>query len=116
MRQLIFVLVLLGACKVKEERRSPPSAPPAGSVVGAAFIPGHVIVKTRPGAALAPEVLARRGLVKEKDLSLGATLYRIAALDAAAPDALTRTLATVDELKKDPNVEYAEPDQVMTIQ
>jgi lysozyme family protein len=112
------LLVLVAACKVKEEpKRAPPSPspPPAESSEGA-FVPGHVIAKTKAGATLGSDVLARHGLVKMKDLSGGATLYRVEGLDGAAPDARTRTLAIVDALRKDPNVEYAQLDHVLTFQ
>jgi hypothetical protein len=107
------VFLLLAACKLREER-PPAPAVSANPVPSGGFIPGHVIVKMKPGASLPPEVLGRSGLVKMKDLSGGAALYRVEALDGAAPDARARTIAVVDDIKKSPGVEYAEVDQVMT--
>jgi hypothetical protein len=112
----LAVLVAFVACKAKEEPK--PAPPPASEAAPApsAFIPGHVIVKPKPGAAVTAELLARHGLVKMKDLSGGATLYRVEGLDGAASDARARTLAIVDALKSDPNVAFAEVDHVLTFQ
>ena len=119
MRVLFFVLfVVVAACKGKEEPKRVPASPPqpSGDESEGSFVPGHVIVKAKSGAAVANDVLARYGLVKMKDLSGGATLYRVEGLDGAASDARARTLAIVEVLKKDPNVEYAQVDHVLTFQ
>ncbi|MEW9872584.1 S8 family serine peptidase [Arthrobacter sp. HS15c] len=81
-------------------------AGPGNAAPGPSHVAGQIMVKFRDGAAAAG-VLSRHGLGDGPGIgSTGARLIRVPA---------GKELQLVDALSRNPNVEYAEPDEVVTV-
>jgi len=83
----------------------------------AEFVPGEVIVKMKPTRSLPGTDLSALNLQAENRLTSGGEIiYHIesgAMRALSAADAKSRTLAAVEELKKRPDVEYAQPNYIL---
>jgi serine protease len=93
-----------------EHRTIPPQAQ---------FVPGEVIVKMKPARTLGPTDLKRFGVEDGKRVTSGGELiYRIppTTLKTLSPtQALDRTLEVLQQLRADPNVQYAQPNYILRI-
>jgi len=116
---------LLATCAPQTGAQSPTPSSPSESDVDtmrrtqalrreARFAPGEVIVKTkRP--TLGPGPADKLDLVEVAETSGGETVYRLRAAERptlSKGEVLQETLKAIDELRKDPNVEYAEPNYI----
>lgn len=83
------------------------------------FIPGEIIVKMKPSAALGLSDLTTLGLQAEEKLTSGGEfIYHIqetAIRGLSAEQIKDRTLDVVDQLKKRPDVQYAQPNYILHI-
>ena len=113
---LTFAVALSSAACREDMRKQPLELnPDAAPGPDAPFVAGHVIVTTA-GKPLSDETLGKYSLVKDRDLSFGAAIYRIDGLNPRSPGAREKTLAVVDALKKEPGVKSAEVEAIVVAQ
>jgi serine protease len=96
--------------RLLERRTIPPEAQ---------FVPGEIIVKMKPARTMGPADLKRFGVEDGKRVTSGGELlYRIppVALKTLSPtQARDRTLQVLQQLRADPNVQYAQPNYILRI-
>ncbi len=110
LRYSLLIFSLLAACPALAGRLGPLHAgasvrAAATTTARAAIVPGRVLVRYRSDGAIARV----RGLAGTTARATRALAERLHVLQLDATDEAT-TLAAIDELRRDPDVEWAEPD------